>query len=92
MFNKTRCKKCKWHGYLSNSTAKLPDSSRDRVVMCDYAKYHDHTCLHAVGINVEDRRGDDPDNCLLYIEGERPKRPNRMVITHQEHLDRYYYN
>ena len=41
--------------------------------MCDYAKYTKRTCLYSDRGKVKDRRGDDPNHCLLFEKGERPK-------------------
>lgn len=91
MFNKKKCEKCKWHGYLTNAVSKISGETRYRQLICDYAKYHDHTCLHAVGVEVEDRRGDDPNNCLLYVKGARPERNSKINITHSSISAEYYH-
>ena len=66
MFNKTKCKKCKYRAKCNGEGVK--------VLACNYSSYHG-TCLKRVGKEVIDLRGNDPDNCKLYEEGE-PKKGN----------------
>ena len=91
MFNKKKCGKCKWHGYLSNAMTKVDGVTRYRQLICDYAKYHDHACLHVVGMNIQDRRGDDPNNCELFVQGERPQRDSKIHISHSSVPAEYYH-
>lgn len=72
MFDKKRCLKCKYHGRFQNKS-----ESGLRNIMCDYAKYAKQTCLHSVGREVVDRRGEDPKDCKLFEKGPRPDRITR---------------
>ena len=70
MFNKQKCKTCKYHGYLGSSGYEIPYN-----VMCNYAAITNQTCHYkGEGGKVEDRRGSDPENCQLYTEGRQYKR------------------
>ena len=79
MFDKKRCLKCKYHGRFQSKSFYSPDEESGlRNIMCDYAKYAKQTCLHSVGREVVDRRGEDPKDCKLFEKGPRPdsiKRP-----------------
>ena len=57
MFNKEKCKQCIYKG-------GAVDHPTD--IFCNYAFIADQTCLHRVGKSIIDRRGENPDNCLLF--------------------------
>lgn len=68
MYDKKKCKSCRWHGYFG-----AKDQGGNNIC-CDYGILaRQGTCLRKIGQNGEtiDRRGNDPDNCLLYEKGER---------------------
>lgn len=62
MFNKKKCKTCKYH---SNTSLY----GRGQTVICGYATHTEKTCLVTIGKETIDRRGKDPNNCQLYEEG-----------------------
>lgn len=62
MFNKAKCKKCKYHGRGFSG------------VVCYYSVYNNRACLYRDGKEVKDRRGQDPNECLLFEKGEQEKR------------------
>lgn len=62
MFNKAKCKKCKYHGRGFSG------------VVCYYSVYKNKSCLYRDGKEVKDRRGRDPNECLLFEKGEQDKR------------------
>ena len=65
MKNKELCKKCKYRGTIGSR-----DSSIDSIV-CDYAATSKNgTCLKNHKGKAVDRRGRDPEKCLLFEEGE----------------------
>lgn len=72
-YNKKKCVKCKYHGYFGSKSYGTSDETFKRSIMCDYAKYTKRTCLYSNHGEVKDRRGDDPNHCLLFKSGERPK-------------------
>ncbi len=58
--NKKVCEKCKYRGvFIGNKS-----------IHCYYAGLTSETCLKLVDKKVIDRRGNDPNNCLLFEEGE----------------------
>lgn len=60
MYNKNKCKTCKYRTRLSKMG----------LVLCDYGSKSDNgTALKRCGNEVVDTRGNDPDNCLLYEKG-----------------------
>ncbi len=59
-FNKNKCKKCKYHGGANIN---------GNTIHCYYANTG-KTCLHRVGKEIIDRRGNDYNNCLLYERGK----------------------
>ena len=76
-FDKRKCLSCVYHGRGMNGfTAKIKRTSHGDTtvqVFCDYANKNGtgETCLHREpGGMVTDRRGCDPKNCLLYVEGK----------------------
>lgn len=76
-FDKRKCLSCVYHGRGMNGfTAKIKRTSHGDTtvqVFCDYANKNGtgETCLHREpGGDVTDRRGCDPKNCLLYVEGK----------------------
>ena len=71
IFDKTKCAKCKYHGYLGSISQTQSDESRERVIYCDYAHLQNQTCLYADGKKTLDRRGTDPNKCALYEKGTR---------------------
>nr|DAS37244.1 MAG TPA: hypothetical protein [Caudoviricetes sp.] len=60
MYNKAKCKKCKYHGKLSSIGA-----------YCYYSVIKNEACLYRKGKETIDRRGGDPNNCLLYEKGDK---------------------
>ena len=90
MFNKKRCAKCKWRGYLGGQSIQASDAVRGRHLICDYAKYNNHTCLYSSGGKVKDRRGEDPNHCKLFESGPRPNGYNKVVITPPANTDEYF--
>lgn len=64
-FNKSRCRKCIYHSSPSGGST-----------ICSYATRNkeEHTCLYRGSDGkTHDRRGDDPNNCLLFKAGKPPK-------------------
>lgn len=60
MFNKEKCKKCKYHSIMSGSIMPI----------CNYGYYHMKPCLRrGEKGTIIDIRGDDPDNCKAFVEG-----------------------
>ena len=56
-FDKTKCRKCAYHRVMQGFT------------ICNYACVTGQTCLHKTKNGVEDSRGDDYNNCKLFVEG-----------------------
>lgn len=68
MYNKNICTLCKYHGYFG-----AKDIGGNNLC-CDYAILaRSGTCTKKYGKNGEtfDRRGNDPDKCLLFESGEK---------------------
>lgn len=58
-----QCHKCKYAG---------GDPDNNREIHCYYAGVTQMSCLYyGPDGKIADRRGKDPDNCLLFSEGER---------------------
>lgn len=74
-FNKQKCLKCKYHAFSSNGyRAVIGRGSRD--VICNFATITGITCLKPEpGYSTSDLRGEDYDNCKLFVEGE----PERII-------------
>lgn len=71
IFNKDKCKTCKYHGFLGSSYTSLKTTD---CLICNYSGATNATCLKRVSKDeVEDRRGSDPDHCKLYENGRRIK-------------------
>lgn len=66
MFNKKRCKKCKYHMTISGGAAKKGEDDIRTSIMCGYALITHNTCLKDIEGEIYDMRGDDPDCCLLF--------------------------
>lgn len=63
--NRTQCKDCKWRAWFKNI----------RAWSCNWSDCHfPQTCKYAVGGEVVDRRGSDPENCLLFEKGNALRR------------------
>lgn len=68
-FNRKRCATC-----MYRSKYTVTDSNLSSTLHCNYACITGHTCLHREECGtVQDRRGNDFDNCLLYEKGDPPK-------------------
>ena len=61
--NKQKCKRCKYHGYIGHNG---PQQS----IACLRCLFVHEGCLNYDGT---DKRGDDPEKCLLFEEGEALK-------------------
>ena len=69
MFNKKKCRSCVYQ-------MKYTGGSKDEVdythIMCGYSLMKRTTCMKLMPDNeIVDIRGDDPDNCLLYLKGHK---------------------
>lgn len=54
MFNKKKCKSCKYSRFMTATG-----------IHCDYSA-DGRTCLRRNGLGIEDLRGDDPEKCKLF--------------------------
>ena len=73
MFNKKKCKTCKYHSRLSGMVGKS-DPNSIQTIMCAYSLAKHSTCLRYLDADTTyDMRGDDPDHCLLYEKGKPPR-------------------
>ncbi len=73
MFDKRRCRKCKFHGTVGHfvQLGEHKGDYRDNQIVCDYLiKSGKGSCLKREGKDVVDQRGEDPNNCQLFEEGE----------------------
>lgn len=69
MFNKDKCKKCKYHAKVNC------------MITCDYAIKSDNgACIKRKGKYNVDTRGNDPNNCLLYESGKAEKELRHIII------------
>ena len=71
MHNKKKCVRCKYHGFFGSRSYGTSEETFGRTMICEYAKITNKTCLYSDHGKVLDRRGTDPDNCLLFERGER---------------------
>lgn len=63
--NRTQCSECKWRSWSRNV----------RACSCNWAGVHyPETCKCRVDGKVIDRRGTDPENCLLFENGNQIRR------------------
>ena len=86
-FDKHKCAKCKYHGSTSCGTVVRLKGQPNRV-HCDYAFATDCTCLKPGPNNtVIDMRGDDYDNCKLFVEG-KPDRSKVQINMGKRYEDR----
>ena len=60
-FDKTKCISCAYCG-------RRQAYQTLNLLYCNYAGIEGQTCLHKVGTEIIDRRGDDYDNCKLYVK------------------------
>ena len=58
-FNKQKCKQCVYHRVMGAH------------VICNFATVTDTTCLHLEENKVVDYRGEDYNNCKIFIKGAR---------------------
>ena len=65
MHDKRICLTCIHHCRLIGGVKK-PDPHMSQTVMCAYCLDTHQTCLTHTG---EDRRGNDPKHCKLYVNG-----------------------
>lgn len=71
IFDKEKCKTCKYHGFLGSSYNALKTTE---CLICNYSGVTNTTCLKRVSKDeVEDCRGSDSDCCKLYENGRRIK-------------------
>lgn len=72
MFDKKKCKKCKYHMKISGGMRDLK-LNRDNLqnIICAYSLITYTTCLYEENNEIKDRRGDDPKHCLLFKGGEK---------------------
>lgn len=63
-FDKQKCKSCMYCGRRQTYHSA-------GFMYCNYAGIEGQTCLHKVGKDIVDRRGDDYDNCKLYVKKSR---------------------
>ena len=70
-FNPNKCLRCKYHGQRGAYGFTARDSRGKYItVYCDYASITGSTCLKPAPYNqVEDIRGEDFNNCLLFRKG-----------------------
>lgn len=59
--NKSICRRCAYHIIVGGNRQNL---------MCNYSCVTGTTCLHKTENGVEDRRGEDYNNCKLFLEGD----------------------
>ena len=63
-----QCKSCRWRGEFE--TSKLPEEK----IFCRWFDFNaPKTCIYADGKETKDRRGTDPNNCLLYKRGRKTR-------------------
>ena len=74
MFNKKKCKTCIYHAKYSGSSVYRNNvtPATSGGIFCGYSLATYHTCLQYDRQELVDRRGDDPENCRLYMAG-KPK-------------------
>lgn len=69
-FNKRKCLKCKYHSRLSQGYSVRVGHESIHVI-CNFATVTGITCLKPDSNNsTTDLRGEDYDNCMLFVEGE----------------------
>lgn len=80
-FDKKKCIKCIYHGVgKCGHCVRMPDGHTERV-HCNYSSVTDVTCLQP-GPNgtVIDMRGEDYNNCLLFVEGKRVEGKQQPLV------------
>lgn len=61
-FNKSKCKKCKYHGRLHGVG--------HNTIHCNYSSINQKSTLQRINNKIVDTRGADYNNCLLYESGK----------------------
>lgn len=85
MHNKEKCLQCKYHGYLTIRSASNEFYEKHGNIFCDYSYYNKGTaCKNVKGNLLDISRGNDPDNCLLFEAGSKPKPNVRHLFIKQE--------
>ena len=57
--NKAKCRTCAYHRIMGGGVHMI----------CNYSCITGQTCLYKTDKGIEDRRGDDYNNCKLYRKG-----------------------
>lgn len=79
-FNIEKCKKCKYRGAISGATKRHYTKTVVNVI-CNYSGITGHTCLYSDATNKTcDRRGEEYDNCKLFVEGALMRNKERNVF------------
>ena len=73
MRNKDECKRCVWRGYLIH-----PGDRSMANLHCNRTELAGQTSLYIDPGKTKDRRGDDPEHCLLFEEGKLRK----LIVSH----------
>jgi hypothetical protein len=69
-FNKRKCLRCKYHTHMSQGYS-VRVGHRSIHVCCNFATVTGITCLKPEpGHRTSDLRGEDYDDCKLFVEGE----------------------
>lgn len=71
MYNKKKCRKCKYSSYIGGGHKKY---TSDLKITCNYSMITDQTCLFRKNGKIVDRRGNDPENCKLFDDGNKIRR------------------
>ena len=79
-FNKELCKKCKFHGYMGHN-------GPSQEIACFRNLFKHESCKDRYG---NDKRGDDPDNCLLFEAGKKLRHQMRTPDWTNWNKDGYH--
>ena len=71
-FDKNKCLKCKYRNTSNTLGYVIKHNNKPVHIHCDYAFLTKTTCLQPGPNNtVVDLRGEDYNNCMLFVEGNR---------------------
>ena len=75
-FNPSKCAKCQYHSEIISSGWHVRVSKTKSInVCCNYASVTGKTCLQPKNSKESyDTRGEDYNNCKLFVEGEQIRR------------------
>lgn len=80
-FDKQKCLKCRYHCKFSAGYHVVDGKGEGENIACNYASITNSTCLKRVARDeLKDIRGEDFNNCKLFVEGNAIMGKGKGVI------------